>query len=204
VNNLVVVGMADCVVSRDSKATLITYALGSCIAVSVYDPVIQVGGLLHYVLPDSANDLGRARANPAFYADTGIAELLLQVYDVGAEKTRLKVRIAGGARVLEDGKFFNIGSRNFLAVKKLLWQAGILIEQASVGGNRYRTLGLRLSDGSHLLQEGDMTKAGDVPTQAVAGSAKGAVRAPKLARNTRLTAADGSSVLRVFLRRGIK
>jgi chemotaxis protein CheD len=153
-NTQVVVGIGDCAISADPDVLLVTYALGSCIAVTIYDPVAKVGGLLHYMLPDSTIDAVRARQNPFLYADTGVPALFQQAQQRGAEKRRLKVRVAGGAQVLNDGGFFDIGKRNYLSLKKMLWQVGVIVEQEAVGGCCYRTVRLQMEDGNYVLQEG--------------------------------------------------
>ena len=96
--NSIVVGISDGAVSSDAKAAIVTYALGSCIAISVFDPVAKVGGLAHIMLPDSEMDVKKAEANPYIFADTGIARLLRRAAQAGANSRRLVVRIAGGHR----------------------------------------------------------------------------------------------------------
>ncbi|MCI0471712.1 MAG: chemotaxis protein CheD, partial [Candidatus Aminicenantes bacterium] len=114
----IVVGIADLRVSSNSKDVLVTYALGSCIGVVIYDPVVKVGGLLHYMLPDSNLDLNKARENPAMFADTGIPLLFKACYKLGAEKKHIKVKIAGGASILDDSNYFRIGEKNIMALRK--------------------------------------------------------------------------------------
>ena len=82
----IVVGMADCRVAAEPGAVLITYALGSCIGLTMYDPVTGVGGLLHFMLPDSTLDPARSAQNPCMFADTGIAWLLQNLTARGASK----------------------------------------------------------------------------------------------------------------------
>ena len=94
----VVVGMADGRVSGDPGQVLATYALGSCIALALHDPAARVGGMLHFMLPDSAIDPEKARRNPWMFADTGIPLLFRQAYEMGADKRRLVVRAAGGGQ----------------------------------------------------------------------------------------------------------
>ena len=84
--DLIKVGMADYKVGR-STATLISYGLGSCIGISLYDPQRKVGGLLHIMLPDSTQ--ARSSDNPAKFADTGIPLMINDVVALGASKTRL-------------------------------------------------------------------------------------------------------------------
>lgn len=120
-----VVGVGDCKVTSDPAAELITYALGSCIALAIWDPVARVAGLLHFMLPDSGVDrVNGGRESPYRYADTGTPLLFRSAYDRGAEKRRLVVRIAGGAAVFDDGGIFNIGQRNRRAAPNPLESRG--------------------------------------------------------------------------------
>jgi chemotaxis protein CheD len=141
------VGIADCQVSQDPQSMIVTHALGSCIAVAIFDPTAKVGGLLHYMLPESSLDAQKAQSRPYMFADTGIPALFKAAYAVGAEKKRLVVRVVGGAQVLDSQGVFNIGKRNYLACKKILWSAGVLIHAEEVGGSISRTVRLDLSTG---------------------------------------------------------
>lgn len=82
----IVVGISDFKASPNSSDVLITYALGSCIAVVVYDPHARVGGMLHFMLPNASLDAVKARENPCMFADTGIPLLFKACYQLGAEK----------------------------------------------------------------------------------------------------------------------
>ena len=148
-----VVGISDCKVSNDLDSTLVTYALGSCIAVVLYDPATKVGGLLHYMLPESALDTQKAQQNPFMFADTGIRALLQAVTARGAHPKRMVVRLAGGAAVLDSEGVFQIGKRNYLAARKILWKAGVLISAEAVGGEVSRTIRLDLATGRMWIRE---------------------------------------------------
>ena len=124
-----------------------TYALGSCIAVAVYDPAAQVGGLLHFMLPDSSIDQNQGRQRPFMFADTGVPRLFRQAYELGADKRRMIVRVAGGAQMMDEHGVFDIGRRNHVAVRKILWQAGVFIEAEAVGGTISRTVRLTMDTG---------------------------------------------------------
>lgn len=149
---LVVVGMADCRSSADCSEVLVTYALGSCIAVVVHDPVARVGGMVHFMLPDSAIDPEKARRNPWMFADTGIPLLLRTVREMGASERRLAVYAAGGARVMDDNGIFAIGKRNALAMRKLLWKAGLMLRDEELGGAISRSVRLEIGSGRCLLR----------------------------------------------------
>lgn len=147
-----VVGIADCQVSNLADQVLVTYALGSCIAVAIHDPVAGVGGMLHYMLPESAISPTKAGENPYMFADTGIPLLFRRAYGCGAEKRRLVVRVAGGAQVMDSQGVFNIGKRNYLALRKILWKAGVLVQAEEVGGNHSRTVRLEVGSGRFWLR----------------------------------------------------
>ena len=153
----IVVNVSDARVSADPQEVIVTYSLGSCIAVAAYDPVRKIGGMLHYQLPTSTLDAARAQQNPCMFADTGIAYLLGELNGLGAEKRRLKVKIAGGAEMLNDKGLFSIGRRNHTAIRKLLWQHGLMLESEQVGGNAPRTLYLHITDGSTLIKSSGQT-----------------------------------------------
>ena len=143
----IVVGVADCKWSTAPEDVLVTYALGSCIAVALYDPVSLVGGMLHFMLPDSGIDRQKALASPCMFADTGMRLLLDRIREAGGERSRLSVRIAGGARVLETNGLFHIGKRNYQALRKILWKTGLMIHAEEVGGTQTRTVALELASG---------------------------------------------------------
>lgn len=147
----VIVGVADCKIGNQPEDTLVTYALGSCIAVVLYDPVARVGGMLHLMLPDSSLDQSKAERNPYMFADTGIPLLFRSAYGQGAEKKRLNVWLAGGAQVVES-TMFDIGKRNYLAARKILWKAGVLVQAEATGGTTSRTIRLELETGNLWLR----------------------------------------------------
>jgi chemotaxis protein CheD len=149
----VVVGISDCRVSGDPAASLVTYALGSCIGLVIYDPVARVGGLLHFMLPESALHQAKASENPYMFADSGIPILFRRAYERGAEKRRLIVRAAGGAQVMADQEMFNIGKRNYLAMRKILWKAGVMLHGEMVGGSVSRTVRLDVATGRLWVRE---------------------------------------------------
>ena len=154
----VVVDIADFKVSNDPDTILITYSLGSCIGLAIYDPAARVGGLLHFMLPESTLSPEKARANPAMFCDTGVPRLFHVAYELGAQKSRLQVKVAGGAMLLDENGTFNIGKRNYLALRKLLWKNGVLIDAEDVGGCISRTLSLNLATGAVAVKSRNREK----------------------------------------------
>ena len=155
-----IVDIADLQVAKPNgdPATLITYSLGSCIGVAIWDPVTHVGGMLHYMLPDSSISPEKAEKNPAMFADTGLPNLFKNAYKLGAEKKRLTVKVAGGSQLLDDEGTFNIGKRNYLILRKIFWKNGVMIDGEHVGGSLSRTLKLDLCTGRVVVK----TKHGEV------------------------------------------
>lgn len=144
-----IIGVSDFHVTDNPGETIITYALGSCLGIAMFDPVAGVGGLLHVMLPLSKADPEKARIKPAMYVDTGLAELLSGCYNYGASKKNIIITVAGGASMKrnDDEDYFKIGKRNFTTLRKLLWKNGFMIEKQDVGGNSSRTMAIRMSDG---------------------------------------------------------
>lgn len=148
----VVVDIADLAVSKALSATLITHSLGSCIGVSIWDPVVKVGGLLHYMLPESSIAPDKARANPAMFCDSGVPRLFKAAYELGAVKRRMTVKVAGGAQLLDERGTFAIGKRNYLALRKIFWKNGIMIGGEHVGGTISRTMRIEIATGAVTIK----------------------------------------------------
>lgn len=144
---VLVVGVADMIASNDPSADLVTYSLGSCLGVTLYDPVKRVGGLLHLMLPTSSIDSEKAASRPYMFVDTGVPRLFHALYSFGAEKPRIVVKAAGGAHILDEKKLFNIGERNLEALLAILNRNGIALSALDVGGTTSRTVTLHLSNG---------------------------------------------------------
>lgn len=137
-NDKITVGIADMKIAQGS-GILITYALGSCICLCFHDPRLKLGALLHIMLP---LNMETGRKNPMKYADTGIRETLRQLEAKGASKSRMTVKIAGGAKMFEvnGGNLGNIGQRNIESVHLILRKEGIRLMAEDVGGTVARTL----------------------------------------------------------------
>ncbi len=144
---LITVDIADIKVSNDPTATLITYALGSCIAVALYEPTRHVGGMIHYMLPLSTVSPDKAKESPAMFADTGIPLLFERMYALGCKKSDLVVKVIGGGQIYDDNNTFEIGQRNYMVLRKMFWKVGVLISAEDVGGKKSRTTRLHVGTG---------------------------------------------------------
>ena len=138
-DNKLVVGIADMKMARQN-GMLITYALGACIGICLYDPKIQLAALVHIMLP---LNMETGRKTPLKYADTGITETLRQMEAKGGARSRIVAKIAGGAKMFEvagGGSLGNIGQRNIESTHMILRREGIRLLREDVGGAVARTL----------------------------------------------------------------
>jgi chemotaxis protein CheD len=150
--DLIRVGMADYKVGR-APSTIISYGLGSCIGISLYDPQTKAGGLLHIMLPDSTQ--ARPTDNPAKFADTGLPLMLRDVLELGASRSRLVAKIAGGAQMFAFANatdIMRVGARNAEAAKKILKELNIRLLSEDTGGNYGRTVQIDLNDGVYKVK----------------------------------------------------
>lgn len=157
--NKIIVHVSDAKVSRDPEDVLITYSLGSCIAVSLYDPATHIGGMLHYQLPSSTLETDRSKEKPFMFADSGMKILMKKLTAMGASKKRMQVKMAGGAAMDTGPQGFDIGKRNHLAIRKILWQNGMFVDGEDVGGTLPRNMYMNMVDGSVTVKSNNLEKA---------------------------------------------
>lgn len=149
---MIIVDIADMRISDHPAETLITYSLGSCLGVAVYDPALHLGGLLHCMLPLSKVDKEKAKNRPFMFVDTGMQSMLTEMYTYGMRKSRAVVNVAGGSQVLDNQNIFKIGERNFTVLRKILWKNGLLMQNKDVGGNKSRTVSLNIKTGRFSIK----------------------------------------------------
>ena len=154
----IIVNVSDARVSGSPSDMLVTYSLGSCIGVCLYDPGTNVGGMLHYQLPNSRMDPERAKAKPFMFADTGMRILVEKLVSMGAKKKRMQIRIAGGASMDTGPKGFDIGKRNHLAFRRIMWKNGMFVDSEDVGGFSPRNVYMDLADGTVTVKSNGQEK----------------------------------------------
>lgn len=150
--NVIKVGMADLKTAK-APDSLTTLGLGSCIGLTLYDPVAKIGGLVHYMLPDSTKL--KNNTNIAKFGDTGIKELYKQVVAMGANPRRLVAKIAGGAKMFEVSGLSNVGNvgeRNAEQAVIELKALGIPLKASDTGLNYGRTVILDCETGNYLIK----------------------------------------------------
>lgn len=149
---LVDVDIADLRISDKPGDMLITYSLGSCIGVTVFDPVVRVGGMIHCMLPLAKVDREKSLERPAMFVDTGMHMLLYNLFEMGVRKANAVVNVAGGAHVLDNQGLFKIGERNMTVLRKILWKNGMLLHVKEVGGKVSRTIKLDIGTGDFFVK----------------------------------------------------
>lgn len=152
-DNTIVIGVGEYGASKDPKDSIKTYGLGSCVAVVLMDPKERIVGMVHVALPESNINKDKAKKHPGYFADTAIEALIKDMERLGynKKKSKLIVKMAGGANVMDPKSLFSIGNRNVLAVKKALWKYGLGPLSEDVGGSWSRTVAVSLGTGKVLL-----------------------------------------------------
>lgn len=145
-DKMITVGISDLNVAR-SPEILVTYALGSCVGICLYDSAVRIAGLSHIMLPSSE----MARTNqPSRFADTAIVELVRRMEIAGARQARMRAKIAGGAQMfaaMNNTMIANIGQRNVIAVRAELARLRIPILADDTGSDYGRTVFFSAEDG---------------------------------------------------------
>jgi chemotaxis protein CheD len=153
-----IVGISDMRISSDPGEVLATFALGSCVGLTLYDPDSGIGGLIHCMLPLSRMDPAKALVNPCMFVDTGVQAMIQAMFDRGAQRKNLIAKVAGASRIMDSEGVFNIGERNHTVLRKVLWKNNILVSGEDVGGSAPRTVYLHLDTGKTILKVSGQAK----------------------------------------------
>lgn len=141
------VGIGEMYVSAVPDEIIKTFALGSCVAVIIYNSASRAAGLIHIALPDSSINQERAKEKPGYFVDTGLPLFLSSMGINGENKRKVWIKLAGGSNIMDENHRFDIGKRNILAIKKLLWKERLGIINEDVGGSISRTVGIAVESG---------------------------------------------------------
>jgi chemotaxis protein CheD len=151
---LVKVGMAQFRVGT-APMKMMTMALGSCLALVLYDEESRVGGLAHAMHP--WRDGVKNNANRAKFVDSAITLMVDRMIKRGARKERFTAKIFGGAKMFDhvrgDRGVMQIGEKNIVAARRKLLHIGIPIIAECVGGSRGRTVLFDVSNGTVYVKD---------------------------------------------------
>jgi chemotaxis protein CheD len=145
------VGIGDIGVSSKADDVLKTYALGSCVAVIAFDPEKKIAGMIHIALPESKVNPDKAVKRPGYFADSGLPAFIKAMEKAGANRRKLRIKLAGGATIMDENRQFDIGRRNMIAIKRFLWKEGLGVLKEDVGGSISRTVTLEVGSGAVTL-----------------------------------------------------
>ncbi len=140
-------GTGEMAVAQEPGVVLQTLGLGSCVAVIILEPSLRIVGMAHVALPDSSIDEDKARVLPGYFADTGLVRLMDLMFGQGRHGLSVLAKLVGGASVMDSKGTFNIGARNALAIKKILWKHRIAILGEDLGGNHSRSVSVDVCEG---------------------------------------------------------
>ena len=146
-NTSIMVGLGEVKTSEDQESELTCLGLGSCIAVSMFDPVAKIGGMAHVVLPASRGKTGDKATR---YADVAVPYLLETLRKSGAVHSRLVIYLVGGAQMSLApglGTAFKIGDDNAVAVRAALAAERLKPQAEEIGGHKGRTVRLYIGSG---------------------------------------------------------
>jgi chemotaxis protein CheD len=155
--NQIHVGIGEYAVSSNQNDIIKTYALGSCVAIIMYDREKKTAALMHIALPESAVNLAKAQALPGYFVDTGLPLLLQETKKLGCTRRTAWIKLAGGSNIMDENRRFDIGKRNVLAIKKLLWKQQLGTIAEDVGGEESRTVAISVATGDITLSNSKRT-----------------------------------------------
>jgi len=146
----IMLGIGDYGSTDNTEEQLKTMALGSCVAIIIMDPVTKMIGMDHIALPESSVNKEKSLKDPGYFADTGIPRLIDEMRKGGmiTPGPKLFIKLIGGAKVMDSNNTFNIGKRNVIAIKKILWKYGMGPRASDVGGNISRTVSVDVETGT--------------------------------------------------------
>jgi chemotaxis protein CheD len=150
------VGIGELAVSKNPEEKIKTFGLGSCVAVIVLDPKVRSVGMMHVALPDSSINPEKANKLPGYFADTGLPHFLSEMAKLGSNPKGLGLifKLVGGAQVMDPNQRFNIGKRNILTIKKILWKYNLAVVAEEVGGHISRTVDIDAGTGRVTISQG--------------------------------------------------
>ena len=149
------VGIGELAVSNNPDEHLKTFGLGSCVAIIALDPKARTVGLVHVALPNSSINPEKAAKLPGYFADTAIPQLISDMSKLGCHSrgAGLIIKIVGGAQVMDPNQRFNIGKRNVLTIKKLLWSIKLAVVVEETGGGISRTVDVDVKTGRVTISQ---------------------------------------------------
>ena len=146
------VGVGDMKISKTASDIIVANSLGSGIAVVVYDPLVNVGGILRYILPNSLKFKEGSLKNYFIYADKAIPDFFSNMYDMECQHDSMKICVVGGAYVLAKNEIDNLGEQNYLVLKKYFKENHLNIDKTNIGSKLNLSVRLVLQTGNVFIK----------------------------------------------------
>lgn len=149
---MIEVGLADMKIAQAS-ARLVTRGLGSCLGITIYDPLKKIGAMTHAMLPDI--DKARIKSNPARFVNSVIRKAVEELEKLGSSRVHLVAKLFGGAHMftfIASDSILNVGQRNIEVAQAVLKELGIRAAAQEIGGTFGRTIELNLENGKVLVK----------------------------------------------------
>lgn len=152
-----IVGIGEYILSDNKKAILKTFALGSCVAITLYSPKNSIAGMAHIVLPSPESSKRPINSKPCYYASKALPFLINQMStNYGCAKEELEIELFGGANSGKLADIFQIGARNLDMLGDIMREAGLVYKAEEVGGNYSRTVEIDVATGISIVRSQPM------------------------------------------------
>ena len=148
---MILVGIGEIVISNKPGETIKTMALGSCVGIVMLSKKKNVVAMAHVALPDSSINHNLRNNIPGYFADQAVPNLLKELKRFGVSTFDITVKLIGGSSIMDPVGIFNIGKRNVLTIRKLLWNSRLGATVEDVGGNYSRTLWVEIDTGKVFI-----------------------------------------------------
>jgi len=149
---IIEVDLADMKIAQ-VPARLVTRGLGSCLGITIYDPIKKIGAMAHAMLPDI--DKARIKSNPARFVNAVIKKAVEELEKLGCSRSRLVAKLFGGAHMftfIAPDSILNVGGKNIEVAEAVLKELGIKIAAQEIGGTFGRTIELNLENGKVMVR----------------------------------------------------
>ncbi len=145
------VGIGEYRISNKEGDEIKTFALGSCVAIIIYDRLGKTAGMMHIALPDSSVNEMKAKETPGYFVDTGLPLLLKKMNCAEMTARHFWIKLVGGSNIMDSNRHFDIGKRNVLAIKKYLWKNRLGIIGEDIEGSISRTTSIFVDTGEVII-----------------------------------------------------
>ncbi len=144
----ITVSISDMKFANRTRHVLVTHSLGSCLGVTAYDPVTQIGAMIHCLLPDGMLIPGKCKTNPFMFVNTGVPEMVRRMISKNVKRDNIIMKAAGCAHMMNIVNKFDTGQKNWDMLEHILRKNNFRLAASDVGGTIPRTMRLYIETGT--------------------------------------------------------